>query len=569
MGRLQDNQYASPRTNKHPQKKKQDKAQLQQDRARDEAKLQAAFCPPLDPSLIQAIWNDSFDYDGSFEILTSLAKEADRTLDGQQEQELSMDTLELDDSSTTRSSQSEDDHVEFLMTCFPTLPMQELIDALRQSENDVEKATDILLNQEFISQVDKDGGAVVKKDDEYYQGQKKNKQQKKTKKKNTNPTIWSSGQLPTVNSALGNASNPGAVSISMRKIMQQQQEQEDEDPYQALASVPFNYWHQHDATVKQLQRHFPRLPEMTIAAAVQHCRGNVIASVKTLMEKHPNEKPEHEMTWPVMKELINVRQELQAIMVDRSEQDVIGVAVGVMIQFEGQNKLLDQLVQAGIEHFLTFDVSQLALEARLKKMAEESEWIRVQNKKKEIPVIPEYLLINNQQTYQEDDPEECRDVAMQLILERNELFRKAAAAYRAAKNKGPGEGGVAFFYSDTARQLDSQAKDWNMRAARATVRRQRIKQNDDHLLDLHGLTVAEAQILVTEGVTQWYSRSQMQSARLQFRPLKIITGVGKHSKYGESKLLPTTLKILKNGGWQYEMSHPGCIYVKGVKSTNK
>lgn len=54
-------------------------------------------------------------------------------------------------------------------------------------------------------------------------------------------------------------------------------------------------------------------------------------------------------------------------------------------------------------------------------------------------------------------------------------------------------------------------------------------------------------------------------ARLQFRPLKIITGVGKHSKYGESKLLPTTLKILKKEGWQYEMTDPGCIYVKGIK----
>ncbi|KAI8382973.1 hypothetical protein BD560DRAFT_385670 [Blakeslea trispora] len=567
MGRLQDNQYNTPRNNKtQRQKKDQNLQQIKQDRARDEAKLQAAFCPPLDPSLIQAIWNDSFNYDQSFQVLTALAKEADQTLD---QQELSLDNLDLEDNATSSSSsdQSEDDNIEFLMTCFPTLSIPDLIDALKTAENDVERATDVLLNREFISQKEHDESIMAEQEhnrDSLYRG-KETKRHRVKKKNNQTQPIWSSGHLPTVKSTQGNTSNPGAFSTNMRKIMEQQQNEDDDFYAGDLASVPFNFWHQYDSTVKLLQRFFPHLSEMIIAAAVQHCRGNIIASVKSLMEKNPNEKPEHELTWSTIKELEHVKRELDAIMVDRSSEDVARVALGVVIQFEGQKKPLDQLVQAGVEHFLSFDVNQLALEARLKKMAAESDYIRAQQKKKEMPVIPDYLLINNQQNYQEDDPEECRDMAMQLILERNELFRKAAAAYRAAKNKGPGEGGIAFFYSDEARQLDTRAKDWNMRAARATVRRQRLKQNDDHLLDLHGLTVAEVQVLVTEGVTQWYSRSQMQSARLQFRPLKIITGIGKHSKYGESKLLPTTLKILRNGGWQYDMPHPGCIYVKGAK----
>ncbi|KAI8334163.1 hypothetical protein EDC96DRAFT_525509 [Choanephora cucurbitarum] len=572
MGRLQDNQYNAPRNSKsQKQKKTQNTQQIKQDRARDEAKLQATFCPPLDPSLIQAIWNDSFNYDQSFEVLTALAKEADQTLD---QQELSLDNLDLEDTTTTTSSsdQSEDDNIEFLLTCFPTISLPDLIDALKTAENDVEKATDVLLNREFISQKEHDESLMAEQEhnrDALYRG-KPNQKAYRTKKKNPTQPIWSSGQLPTVKSTQGNTSNPGAFSTNMRKIMEQQQNEEDEDILRGeLASVPFNFWHQYDSTVKLLQHYFPQLSEMVIAGAVQHCRGNMIASVKSLMEKHPQEKPEHQLKWSAIKELDHVKQELEAIMVDRSAQDIARVALGVIIQSEGQNRSLDQLVQTGVEHFLSFDVNQLALEARLKKMAAESEHIRAQQKKKEMPVIPEYLLINNQQNYQEDDPEECRDMAMQLILERNELFRKAAAAYRAAKNKGPGEGGIAFFYSDEARQLDTQAKDWNMRAARATVRRQRLRQNDDHLLDLHGLTVAEAQVLVSEGVTQWYSRSQMQSARLQFRPLKIVTGVGKHSKYGESKLLPTTLKILRQGDWQYDMPHPGCIYVKGVKKKSQ
>jgi hypothetical protein len=435
-----------------------------------------------------------------------------------------MEQLEIDESTTTTtmsSIESEDENIEFLLTCFPTLPVEELIDALKSQDNDVEKATDLLLSREFIQQEEHDRYiALENSNDEYISTTKKTPKKKNKQKKKS--TVWSSGQLPTVSSTQGNTSNPAATSHNMRKIMAQQQE---DDAYAEMASVPFNVWHQYDVTVNNLQHYFARVPKMSIAACVQRCRGNVIASVKMLMEKYPDEKPEHELTWAIVKDLTNVKQELEAIMVDRTVDDVARVSLGVIIQCQGQNKTIDQMTQLGIEHFLSFDVDQLALEARLKKMAKESDMIRAAAKKKNMPVVPEYLLMNNQQTYVEDDPEECRNIAMQLIMERNELFRKAAAAYRQAKNKGPGEGGIAFFYSDNARQIDSKAKDWNMRAARATIRGQRMKQNDDHLLDLHGLTVAEAQVLVKEGVTQWYSRSQMQSCKCLYCCLNLLLNI--------------------------------------------
>ncbi|KAI8077444.1 hypothetical protein BDF21DRAFT_494350 [Thamnidium elegans] len=543
MGRLQDNQYTPLLLVKD-----QNKAKLKEERANNEAKLQETFCPPLDPSLIQAIWNDSYNYDASFEILSSLAKDTEQTLDQEEEQEAmqAMEQLELDESTTT--NESEDDNVNFLFTCFPTLPLDNLVGALKATDNDIEKATDLLLSQEYLQDVEDTGGFVVDKseEDSYYEKKNtdviKKKPKKKSKKKGT---VWSSGKLP----------NPSSTSVNNTI---------DHDAYDELATVPFNSWHQYDASINKIQGYFPIVPKMVVATCVQQCRGNIIASVKMVMEKRPTEKPEHEMSWTMVKDLTNVKQELEAIMVDRSMDDIYRVSVGVIIQFEGgKEKTVDQMVQAGIEHFLSFDISQQALEARLRKMAKESEVIRKKKKKNGMPVIPEYLLINNQNNYVDDDPEECRDIAMQLIMERNELFRKAAAAYRQAKNKGPGEGGIAFYYSDNARQIDSRAKDWNMRAARATVRNHRIRHNDDHLLDLHGLTVAEAQVLVQEGVTQWWSRSQMQSSRRQFQPLKIITGIGKHSESG-AKLLPATIKLLKKGGWLFEMTNPGCIYVKGV-----
>jgi hypothetical protein len=383
-----------------------------------------------------------------------------------------MEQLEIDESTTTtttsNTTESEDENFNFLTMCFPTLPIQDLVEALTAQGNDVEKATDVLLNREFIQGVEKDEGYVIDRGDGNYVAKKEQPKKSKSKPKNSfkkkNGTVWTSGQLPTVSTTQGSTTVP----IAMKKPINQ----DYDDPYEDLATMPFNCWHQYDSTVQKLQKYFSRVPQITIATCVQHCRGNVIASVKMIMEKHPTEKPEHELSWTDVKDLSAIKQELEAIMVDRTADDIFRVSLGVVIQSEGQEKKVEQMVQTGIEHFLSFDANQLALEERLKRMAKETEIIRAKKKKNNIPIIPEYLLINNQQHYNEDDPEECRDIAMQLILERNELFRKAAAAYRQARNKGP-EGGIAFFYSDTARQIDSRAKDWNMRAARATVRRHR------------------------------------------------------------------------------------------------
>ncbi|KAG1173700.1 hypothetical protein G6F70_006161 [Rhizopus microsporus] len=493
-----------------------------QDEAKDEAKLQSVFCPPLDSSLVTAIWNDTFNYDTSYEILSALAKEADQALDLQLSVE-QLQLLDIDEScstSATATTENDDDNVAFLLNCFPTHSVEELKDALMSQDNDVEKATDLLLNREFLQQAE---------DDDKRARTILNKKKRKKKK------IIISGQLPHVSSHSNNNNNNNK-----------------DDPYEELETVPFNHWKQYDDIAKVLQPYFPNMPKFLITTCVQRCRGNVIASVKAIMEKAPDEKPEHVLNWESMKDLISLKKELEPLIVDRSAEEVHRVAVGTIIHYQGQGKTVEQLVQSAMEHFLTFDVSQLDLEARLEKMAKESDMLRAKAKQRSIPIIPEYLLLNNQKNYVEDDPDECRNIAMELIIERNELYRKAAAAYRKARNKGP-EGGVALYYSEVAREIDSKARDWNMRAARATVRRERLRQNDDHLLDLHGLTIAEARVVLKEGVTQWWSRSQMQS------------GVGKHSEYGESKLLPMTQKFLRTEGWMFETPNPGCILVKGIQ----
>jgi ribosomal protein L39E len=77
---------------------------------------------------------------------------------------------------------------------------------------------------------------------------------------------------------------------------------------------------------------------------------------------------------------------------------------------------------------------------------------------KEIRAVPEYLLIDNTDQYVDDNPDECRDIAFDLILQRNEAYRKAATAYRRARGKANGEGGIAFFYSDEVKAVSVLSK---------------------------------------------------------------------------------------------------------------
>ncbi|KAG0180806.1 hypothetical protein DFQ28_000708 [Apophysomyces sp. BC1034] len=499
MGRLQDKQY----TPTFPRKSKD---ASEPDAKSESDKLQAAFCPPLDPSLIEAIWNDSFDYQNSFAILSELAKEADVVLDKElEESTYPPETSQSVTSSTLSSQQQNDDdemspNVEFLLTCFPGYERSNLTRVLKAQGDDVEKTTDVLLNTIFLE--------------------------------------------------------------SETTMNRQTDEENDYERRSELAMVPFNYWHQYDYQIEKIQKVFPKIPKARILGCVQRFKGNLIATVRDIAAKEPTMKPALELCgWQAVRDLEQVEKDISAVMVDRTPDIIHSVSVGVVIVSDGQWSV-EKMVQEAIEFLLTYDRQQELLAERLKKMVLTTE--RIAPVEKDMPVIPEYLLIDNRNNYIDDDPEECRTIAMSLIMERNELFRKAAAAYQRAKNKGPGEGGVAFFYSDEARQYDTKAKDWNMRAARALVRQQRLHQNDDHLLDLHGLTVAEAHVLLKEGVTQWWSRSQMQSSRRQVEPLKVITGIGKHSLHGQSKLLPSVLKWLKREGWLIETANPGCILVKGV-----
>ncbi|KAI9484664.1 hypothetical protein BDB00DRAFT_885193 [Zychaea mexicana] len=560
MGRLQDNQYGSSARSRYKTQKSPN--------GKDE--LMQRFCPPLDPTLIEAIWNDGQQYDTCVPILTELAREADKALEIEQVQAVAAAacTDEREDSKSTsidNSNCSSDDgdvqqNLDFLMVCFPAVSRAALLQTLEEQDNNVGSATDILLNDAYLESdvalmSENSTNSSNGEDDELsYQTalrldrMEKRRAKKKAEKKDKG-VIWSTGKLPL------------ASSSSMLN-----------DQENGLTALPTtNAWSQYDGQVDDIHKAFPAASRIIILGCVKQCHGNVIASVRQLMRKNPRLKPV--LPWAVMSEMDQVKDAVKAIIMDRSPEEIHRIVTGVIVASANSSDdgaaakpTVEKMTQTACDFALTFDRHQ-------QELAERMALLRIQKSDTtattDLPAVPEYLLIDNVETYKEDDPETCRDNAIELITHRNALFRKAAEAYRRTKNKGPGEGGIAFYYSNEARQLDDRAKNWNLRAARALVRDQRIREQDDHLVDLHGLTVAEAQVLLKEAVNQWWSRSQMQIGRRGIKPLKIVTGVGKHSQYGESKLLPSALKLLKRDGWRTEVPYPGRILVKGPTSANQ
>ncbi|KAK9760084.1 hypothetical protein K7432_016247 [Basidiobolus ranarum] len=153
-------------------------------------------------------------------------------------------------------------------------------------------------------------------------------------------------------------------------------------------------------------------------------------------------------------------------------------------------------------------------------------------------------------------------MAIENITKRNQLFMKAARAF---SGKGYGSGGVAFFYSQEGKSYDSKVKQWNARAAQATLMQNQLRVHDSHTVDLHGLTVAQALAVVKDTVNDWYSREEMKSGRSYFKPLTIITGLGNNSPSYNSRLGPAVTNRLIKEGWKLDVSRKGFVIVKGVR----
>ena len=148
-----------------------------------------------------------------------------------------------------------------------------------------------------------------------------------------------------------------------------------------------------------------------------------------------------------------------------------------------------------------------------------------------------------------------------LATARSTAFSQASAAYRKSKSK-PLMAGAAGYYSSVGRDAVAQIARHEAAAADALV----SKQSRAGEVDLHGTNVKNAVRIARSEVQSWWDKGAAEWARQGKVPgndgLRIVTGIGRHSEGGRSKIGPAVGTMLVREGWRVEVGE-GTILVRG------
>ncbi|KAH7098220.1 hypothetical protein BKA62DRAFT_713807 [Auriculariales sp. MPI-PUGE-AT-0066] len=143
--------------------------------------------------------------------------------------------------------------------------------------------------------------------------------------------------------------------------------------------------------------------------------------------------------------------------------------------------------------------------------------------------------------------------ARALQRERTEALRHAMRYWRQGNARNLG-GEVAIYYAERARELYDAAHTHSLDAARVTVNATRRSTASHDEIDLHGLTIAEAAVVVKEVLKK--------NPPTPDRPLRIITGKGMHSREYKTVLQPALMSRLSDDGWTVKLWDAG-LTVRG------
>lgn len=151
-----------------------------------------------------------------------------------------------------------------------------------------------------------------------------------------------------------------------------------------------------------------------------------------------------------------------------------------------------------------------------------------------------------------------------LAHARGEAFQQASSAYRRGKST-PLMRQAAAYYAQEGRDLNANLKVMNQSEADAFV----MGQSGPNFLDLHGVTVANATRISKQRTQAWWDSlgerriAEWGNARGGVgEGYRIVTGLGRHSEGGRGKIGPAVLKALMGEGWKVEVG-TGELIVRG------
>ncbi|KAI5477397.1 smr domain containing protein [Pseudohyphozyma bogoriensis] len=166
------------------------------------------------------------------------------------------------------------------------------------------------------------------------------------------------------------------------------------------------------------------------------------------------------------------------------------------------------------------------------------------------------------------DPKFCEAKAAEFEQKKAEAMAQA----RKLARDPLGRAGLPV-YADRIREYNTEARNWKSKAMVSRVRSRQVKSGNYFEYDLHQLDSAHAIKVVEDACLSWYSRPDTSAAT----PLRIITGVGNHSRGGKGVLGEAVAGYLTRHGWQWRWEGQaskrtgtyGALVVTGVKGRTK
>ncbi|KZS94582.1 hypothetical protein SISNIDRAFT_453524 [Sistotremastrum niveocremeum HHB9708] len=154
-------------------------------------------------------------------------------------------------------------------------------------------------------------------------------------------------------------------------------------------------------------------------------------------------------------------------------------------------------------------------------------------------------------------PEWYRQQQAALMQRRRDALLQASKHWHSRRLNG-GMGSAALYYAERARTLGEEQRKVALDLAREVVhsKRQAGWGTTKDTIDLHGVTVEEALVIVREALTEG------EAGHSAARPLSIITGVGRHSHNRVGVLGPAVRTMLTGEGWNVT-KHDGGLVVRG------
>ncbi|KAL5114322.1 hypothetical protein ACEQ8H_007797 [Pleosporales sp. CAS-2024a] len=142
-----------------------------------------------------------------------------------------------------------------------------------------------------------------------------------------------------------------------------------------------------------------------------------------------------------------------------------------------------------------------------------------------------------------------------LARARGDAFQQASAAYRKGKST-PLMRQAAGYYAQEGRDYNANLKAMSQVEADQLV----VGQSGSTYLDLHGVTVANATRIAKQRTQAWWDGLGERRIREWGNArggvgegYRIVTGLGRHSEGGRGKLTPAVLKTLISDGWKVEV----------------